>query len=66
MKVFCETCRKCTECTVKEEKKQTTIKGKVVKHKVKNAFCKKCHSEVFVSSLRDDNLKGLEKAYNKI
>lgn len=63
-KAFCETCREKVEYNVKKEKRETIIKGKVVKFKELKPFCKKCHSEIFVSKIRDINLKELEKAYN--
>jgi uncharacterized phage-associated protein len=46
--------------------KEKDIKGKVIKYVAKVAYCEECESEIFVSEIRDFNLKELDIAYRKV
>ena len=63
MKGFCETCRDTVEFTVKEEPKSKSIQGKDITYKAKVAYCDECKKELFVSELRDYNLKTLDSSF---
>lgn len=66
MKRFCENCRDAVEYNVKMVDKEKDIKGKVIKYVAKVAYCEECESEIFVSEIRDYNLKELDAAYRKV
>ncbi|MFX0560648.1 type II TA system antitoxin MqsA family protein [Tepidibacillus infernus] len=62
---FCERCHEMVDYSIKEEKKQKNIKGKIVEYIGKEAYCNKCGSEIFVSEIRDHNLAMLDKTYRE-
>ena len=41
-------------------------KGKNIIYPIQKAYCVHCNSEIFVKELRDDNLKSLNKEFDKI
>lgn len=65
MKRVCEVCRDYVECTEKEERKRSVIRGKEIHYTGKTAYCPECGNEVFVSEIRDYNLKVLDKAFRE-
>lgn len=65
MKGYCENCRDIVEFSVKEEAKSKNIKGKEINYSAKVAFCAECGEEIFVSEIRDENLKMLDGAYRE-
>src|SRR6056297_940953 len=66
MKGFCEKCRDTVEYDVKMVDKEKDIKGKVIKYVGKAAYCDECGSEIFVSEIRDYNLKERDAAYREV
>ncbi|MFW6028887.1 MAG: type II TA system antitoxin MqsA family protein [Halanaerobiales bacterium] len=60
---FCEQCHDMVKCYVKEKKKSKEIKGKEITYIGKEAYCNKCDENVFITEIRDHNLKKLDKAY---
>lgn len=66
MKAFCEECRDYVNYIIKENYKIKNVKGKEIKYKEKSAYCNECKSELFVSDIRDENLRSLDLAYRNI
>ena len=62
---FCEKCTENEEYCVNEEIDIKLIKGKNIEYIRKEAYCKKCGSKIFVSEIRDENLKRIEDAFRK-
>lgn len=65
MKGFCENCRDTVEFTVKEVTKNKNIRGKDIIYRTKVAYCAECEEEIFISELRDYNLKALDTAFRE-
>jgi len=65
MGTFCETCREFVDYNEELNEKQKKIKGLTISYLEKIAHCKKCGEEIFVSELRDYNLKVLDSEYRK-
>lgn len=65
MLCFCEKCHDMVECSIKEIDKSKCIKGKNIKYKGKEAYCNECGEPIFLSDVRDYNLKMLDEAYRK-
>ncbi len=65
MKGFCENCRDTVDYQVKTIDKGKEIKGKTIEYVVKIAYCEACKSEIFVSDIRDFNLKALDLPLEK-
>ncbi len=62
---FCETCRDTVSFTIKEESKVKSIRGKDITYIAKIAYCNECKNEIFISELRDHNVKALDKAFRE-
>ncbi|EES91584.1 MULTISPECIES: type II toxin-antitoxin system antitoxin SocA domain-containing protein [Clostridium] len=60
---FCEKCHDMIEYSIKEVDKNKSIKSKNIKYKGKEAYCNECGEMIFVSDIRDYNLKMLDEAY---
>ncbi|KMT22648.1 type II toxin-antitoxin system antitoxin SocA domain-containing protein [Clostridium cylindrosporum] len=60
---FCEKCHDMTEYFIEEVDKEKCIKGKNINYKGREAYCKGCREEIFVSDIRDYNLQMLDDAY---
>ncbi len=60
---FCEKCHDVVHFDEVSVDKTKIIKGKEISYTGKEAYCKKCHSSIFVSEIRDFNLNQLDKAY---
>jgi len=65
MKGFCENCRDTVDYQVKIIDKEKEIKGKTIEYVGKIAYCEECKSEIFVSYIRDYNLKELDAAFRE-
>jgi len=65
MKGFCENCRDTVDYQVKIIDKEKEIKGKTIEYVGKTAYCEACKSEIFVSDIRDFNLKALDAAFRE-
>jgi len=65
MKGFCENCRDTVDYQVKIIDKEKEIKGKTIEYVGKIAYCEECKSEIFVSNIRDYNLKELDAAFRE-
>jgi len=63
---YCESCRRNVEYGIVNMDKIKLIKGKNIIYPIQKAYCVHCNSEIFVKELRDDNLKSLNKEFDKI
>lgn len=66
MKAFCEECRDYTIYHIEEIERTKDIKNIAVNYVEKRAYCSECKNEMFVSELRDENLKALDQSYRSI
>lgn len=66
MKAFCEECRDYLTYHVETIGRTKEIKGRSVNFSEQVAYCDACNSEIFVSELRDENLKAMDAAYRAI
>jgi Uncharacterized phage-associated protein len=66
MMTFCEECREMVAYSIKDITMQKKVKGKEIEFIGKEAYCPCCGSGLFVSSLRDYNLKQMDNAYREI
>lgn len=60
---LCENCRDMVKYYVDLFNKEKEINGKKVEYIEKIAYCSECKEEIFVSEIRDYNLKALDEAY---
>jgi RNase P subunit RPR2 len=60
---FCEKCHDMVEYYIEEKKMTKNIKGKEIEYIGKVAICSECGSEIFVTDIRDYNLKMLDNAF---
>ncbi|PEV91942.1 hypothetical protein CN442_08895 [Bacillus thuringiensis] len=65
MLTFCEFCRDMVNYSVKDVSKIRGIRGKEYRYIGKEAFCKECESNIFVSEIRDYNLEQLDHVYRQ-
>lgn len=63
MNGFCETCRDTVSITIKEKINIKNIRGKDISYNAQIAYCDECNEEIFVSEIRDNNLKALDTAF---
>ena len=62
---FCEECRGDVSCRIEEKNTIKIVKGKNVSYLKETAICNQCNSKLFISEIRDDNLKKLDEAFRK-
>jgi uncharacterized phage-associated protein len=62
---FCEYCLNESEYNVHKTKKVSKLKGQEINYRAKEATCKICGNEIFVSDICDYNLMSLYKEYKK-
>lgn len=66
LKKFCEKCRTMVQFNVQTMDKEKEIRGTVYSYIGKVAYCHECGEEIFVSEIRDYNLKKLDAAYREL
>lgn len=62
---FCENCRDYVDYKVIEKSMSDKLKGKSYTYMGKEAYCQKCHEEVYVGEINDYNLEALYTIYRK-